>query len=319
MSNYTVHAMEEIQGGKFFENRNNVKAVCNFLLDAERFVSPLNGVLLEQEEKLASFIDSSIMHLPFPITVFEFPVGSNAGQVTEQHIVLCIDYASNTNNMYAKLAEKAYPQIIKDGGIIVIPIVNLMGKNSYLGWSPSCAMFVISKKYIYSGHNVKIAKQSGIMSNLPINIYPYPTEITHEILYECDKSEWCSSAVSIFQRDIYALFHLLVHLSCRNVETVYNPAPAKLNKKRLLKGKLPLTGFRTVVISPFNNKKYLNGGNSSGGDKRPLREHLRRGHIRKYESGIKIWINNAIICAGRGRDGVKKIYKMVAGLNHLPA
>ena len=46
------------------------------------------------------------------------------------------------------------------------------------------------------------------------------------------------------------------------------------------------------------------------GDRTPPREHLRRGHIRIYESGVKIWISNSIIGAGRGRNRVNKLYKM---------
>ncbi len=221
MLNYTVHAMEELEKTPDI-NHFKMGAICDLLANAEKFVLPHNGILLEQEERLATSMDVSIINLPYPITTIEFPGGFDNGQVSAKHIVLCMEYDSDSNNVYAKIAERAYPQIITDGGIIVIPILNLSGKNGYIGWSPSTALFVISKKYTSTSYSIFIAEQCGLMSKLPMNIYPYPLVEEHERLYLSAKSEWCSSAVRVFERDIYAIFHLLVHLSCRNVETVYN-------------------------------------------------------------------------------------------------
>ena len=311
MLNYSVQAMEEIAETTQLSHQDK-KYVCELLSKAEKFASPLNGILFEQG-RLSSFIEANMMNLPFPITAIEFPRGKENMRIDEKHIVLCMEYASNTNHKYAKLAEIACPDIRVYGGIIVVPLVNYSGNSSFIGWGLSSALFVICKKFVKQSYLDAYTEEDGVKNKLGINIYPFPTNTNHYKLFLNDMEEWVKQAVFVFQHDIHALLHLLVCASCSNTKIIDTPPPGKLNKKRLSKGKLPLPGYRKVVISTYNNKRYLNHNNSPCSGKTPPREHLRRGHIRKYESGMKIWINNTIIGAGRGRDYVGKIYEMQAG------
>jgi hypothetical protein len=62
---------------------------------------------------------------------------------------------------------------------------------------------------------------------------------------------------------------------------------------------LPFDSYRflTVLVGKKPNSDNSNV-TTLGTDRSTPREHLRRGHVRKYSSGLKIWINSMIINAG---------------------
>ena len=79
------------------------------------------------------------------------------------------------------------------------------------------------------------------------------------------------------QRDIASLYTFLMLLSCRNIETIDNPPPEKLNKKRIKSGKQPIFTYKTLVIKPTGKQqksvpKHLWDN----------RIHLCRGHFKTY-------------------------------------
>lgn len=87
-------------------------------------------------------------------------------------------------------------------------------------------------------------------------------------------------------------------LNCSNVITIENPAPEKLNKKRVKAGKQPLYSYKTLHLSIPDMAR--NGGAGAGTHASP-RVHLRRGHIRRLESK-SVWVNPCVV--GDKRSGV---------------
>ena len=123
--------------------------------------------------------------------------------------------------------------------------------------------------------------------------------------------EFSEKYESIFETSsllcVESLLELLEALSCRNVEqTTIQKCDASLNARRVNKGKLPLYEERILTIK-VNAKQGI--GTRTGAHESP-RQHLRRGHIRRLESG-NIWVNACVV--GSSEKGViKKSYNMAA-------
>lgn len=107
--------------------------------------------------------------------------------------------------------------------------------------------------------------------------------------------------------EVRIVLELLEALSCRNVEqTIIQKCDKVLNARRINKGKLPLYEERILTIK-VNAKQGT--GTRTGTHESP-RQHLRRGHIRRLETG-NIWVNACVV--GSSEKGViKKSYNVAA-------
>ena len=61
---------------------------------------------------------------------------------------------------------------------------------------------------------------------------------------------------------------------------------------------------------PFFQERSDNINGMPSGHHRSPREHLRRGHIRRLADGRRIWVNAAIVGAGKGVGVVSKDYAL---------
>ena len=87
-------------------------------------------------------------------------------------------------------------------------------------------------------------------------------------------------------------------LACSNVAIERGAAPKSGAK---LKNALPFDAYHTLVLrNPKGGCGY-----AGAGDHRSPREHLRRGHIRRYATGLKIWVNAHVVGAGTANKIVK--------------
>lgn len=100
---------------------------------------------------------------------------------------------------------------------------------------------------------------------------------------------------------LLVLFEFLTALSCSNVNyeskiTSAGSARAAMKQK---KGALPFDSYRILTLKVL--KKQTTGDTDEPQyDRHSPREHVRRGHVRRYKSGIRVWINAMIINAGVG-------------------
>lgn len=97
-----------------------------------------------------------------------------------------------------------------------------------------------------------------------------------------------------------AVYSFLNALACSNVQIERSPAKKGGN----VKGALPFDDYHILTIG---NQRA--SGGTGGGSHRSPREHLRRGHIRRLESGSKIWVNATVVNAGVGGK-VTKDYRV---------
>jgi hypothetical protein len=105
--------------------------------------------------------------------------------------------------------------------------------------------------------------------------------------------------VSFYRKAIsIPIVEFLEALSCHNVYT--EPLAVideKKNERRIKQGKVPLYETKILVV---DTKPKEVDPNWKGGSHASPRQHLRRGHIRRYATH-NIWINNTIV--GKSENG----------------
>lgn len=94
-------------------------------------------------------------------------------------------------------------------------------------------------------------------------------------------------------------------LACSNVAWIDNPAPKLINKARVKKGKVPLYSYKTLhILANESGEKVRSAGN---GKHASPRVHLRRGHIRRLQSGKRVWVQSCVV-GDKSRGVVAKDY-----------
>lgn len=99
--------------------------------------------------------------------------------------------------------------------------------------------------------------------------------------------------------------------SCSNIHHVIGQAAPKpsVAAKRKKNGKLPIFETRVLAIDvPDKTVTQNPSGGLGQGSRSGPRQHLRRGHIRRLESGKRIWVQSAVIGAGSVKGNVQKNY-----------
>jgi len=106
-------------------------------------------------------------------------------------------------------------------------------------------------------------------------------------------SEWERYAYCDLHDEIMAVLELIEALSCKNID--HEPMEVrKINRGAKNRGAIPFDEYRVLVLRESRNEKT---NNIERGHRSP-REHLRRGHIRRLQSGDKVWVNSTIVNAG---------------------
>jgi len=99
---------------------------------------------------------------------------------------------------------------------------------------------------------------------------------------------------------------LIKILRCKNVYIDREEFPKKLNKAKAKKGHLK--GFDRHILKIKDDPKVVMKGHLGGTHASP-RLHFRRGHIRRYKSGVTIWIREMMV--GKPKLGqVEKDYQV---------
>lgn len=102
--------------------------------------------------------------------------------------------------------------------------------------------------------------------------------------------------------EISALLCFLNALRCKNVHIELSKRDGKPPKTAL-----PFDDYRILTVSAGKSSTSISG---AGQPHRSPREHLRRGHIRTFEDRSSIWVNAAIVNAGKGFGKIFKDYRI---------
>lgn len=100
-----------------------------------------------------------------------------------------------------------------------------------------------------------------------------------------------------------SLLQTVAVLNCSNVRHELVKEPKFINMKRMAKGEPKLDSYRILMVDDREKTRYDHEDHEPTGAKR--RQHVRRGHIRRYQTGKTIWINQMIV----GKDNPVKAHK----------
>jgi hypothetical protein len=111
---------------------------------------------------------------------------------------------------------------------------------------------------------------------------------------------------SIMDTSYYAgartILELLEILSCSNIEASSVKPTRSISSKEMREGVLPFDSYKVLEVTTKYNEET---GRSLSGNGRTPREHVRRGHIRRYKTGLQIWINAMVVSVGVGNKVTK--------------
>jgi hypothetical protein len=241
--------------------------------EAVKFILPPSGKILDND--LAGM--STELKLPFPKIIIEW--NSFKDKSSTKSLVIAEQLEDDSIAMYSLL------YVNKEAAWATFPcmaiISNKSGPNYVKEEDPT---FVYSK----SDSNIK-PLDIAIFNHY--HVIPGMEHLVHKV------EDWIKFATYGLSCEIQALLELLQALSCSNVksELLKNTKPLTLKQKRC-KSSLPLDQYRVLVIDTDNKKESNSTGKQKEG--RSPREHLRRGHIRVYQSGLRIWIQSCVINPG---------------------
>lgn len=243
----------------------------------QKFILPNTGRILDDGLKAAP----EILRLPFPCVVIEYT------SVT--------DSVGPSEKAFGREGTSSAPKRIivaqeVEEQIVVFSIVQyqLEDKPPYWFFFPYCAVIPI---------------------NNPNKEFKVTTVGQDPAFVERMLPDWRERASVDLVDEARTVMEFLEALSCSNVGfsdyLSSQKKSGKTNKKNLC-----FDSYRVLSLKPSTELKKKENNNIIHIDNRlSPREHLRRGHVRHYASGLKIWINNMIINAGAGNK-VSKIYKV---------
>jgi hypothetical protein len=108
-------------------------------------------------------------------------------------------------------------------------------------------------------------------------------------------------AINAMNPALMAAYEVAVLLQCQNVSIARMEAPKQFNKKRKRKGKRPLPDGYVIRVSRDVTRLEYDREEDEENPKRTRtspRTHFRRGHIRRLQSGARVWISPAIVNPG---------------------
>ena len=110
---------------------------------------------------------------------------------------------------------------------------------------------------------------------------------------------------------------VLAMLATDGVEVETIPAPERLNKQRVAKGKHPIPSWRRVHSKPYITALLARASGTrrgpGGGHHASPIMHVRRGHLRRLDNGRQVWIRDCIVNAADGSPVVRSHYAMKPG------
>jgi len=316
MLNFAAHALEDfahLDGPDEFVKP--LQEIGRLLHAAVKFELPDNGQIVDWG-KSADIVDDEILRLPFPTMALEYTFsdfhGLEGRVAIKKRISLCLDYETHKNSHFGEMSRVACPQIADLGGVILIPIYHFQDLWAPYIWGLAIPRTTNPEKMAGLAQFATQTDSLPAITRLGAAPIPLSLEIAAASSEELGGfKKTTETALADTAEEFLALLSLLAALSCSNISLEDRPAPAALNKKRLRQGKTLLFGYKGVVILDRPGKASYDGPIDPISERQSPREHLRRGHIRRYNDGNRIWIQSVIVSTGNGKT--EQRYRIVKG------
>jgi hypothetical protein len=285
---YFTHCMEEVwqQAVEHFplKEREVLGALIQAGAEAEKFILPKDGFdidLVKDPEVLNK------MRLPFTKCVLEYDITPKLGRSSipeyahintfTERVVLHLEEMNTTNH--------------GDGFIVqAFMYTNCAHPGWKRWWLIPVTLFIP-----YSG-DIRVVGEDKIA--VPVQtVSPFP-ELVKRVMAQngvVDEQAFADRYITLLSDEVTRIMGFINVLSCSNVVKEVIEAPAKLNRKRAMgkkgAGKLPFFEYRVLKVRGRGDGA---GASNPGGHASP-RQHVRRGHIRRYQSGKTLWIASMVV------------------------
>ena len=199
-------------------------------------------------------------HQPFPVLALQFPILDDRDKTPRKPTVAVIAHDEEKQELSVFQATK------------------LQGHSNW-SWFPA-------------GLNVRV---DGPLELNRLAIYPY--NLRNQPLTQ-DQIQFLVSAM---HPAVMAAYELAVLLQCQNISIVKVEPPSKVNEKRKRKGKRPLPDGYVISVSRDVTRLEYDQEEDEENPKRTRtspRTHFRRGHIRRLQSGARVWISPTLVNPG---------------------
>jgi len=162
-------------------------------------------------------------------------------------------------------------------------------------------------KGVTLGHYVMALESTGIIA------------IKNGYKTEQQLSEFLQRVSSDIAQEATVVLEFIEAMSCSNVSSdiVQRKLKSGAAAKRARAGKLPIFEMRALTVT-LPGKSQVSGSATVaiGGGRASPRQHLRRGHIRRLDSGKRVWVQAAVV--GASNSGVitkKYVVKTESSVN----
>jgi hypothetical protein len=281
------------------EDAGRIMEITDFIEVAQHFQLPEDGRIFDDELR---GVKGQKLHLPFGLFTLEYaitappeapPTRDDGKTVVDRALFLVsqIDGAAAARLLQGAQELNGLEGKFAEGGVIVMAALRNKAQQK---WKPYPVSGLIPCEWEMVDHHtgalILPVLHNTLMDFIRINPGTSMKQFGEDILKGTDTVlEFCEA------------------MSCSNIHPVsIQKVDASVNARRVGKGKLPL--FETKVLMVDMDAPSPRG-ESQGGHHRSPRQHLRRGHIRRYASGKQVWVQAHVV--GDAKKGtVSKTYVM---------
>jgi hypothetical protein len=255
---------------------------------AVKFVLPDNGRIFDTKFKALP----SNLKLPFPEILIEYRCVAEGGLAEE---------------LFGKIATAPAPKRIvyatqTDKGILVAAAVAYKRDDGDL-WQVMPYYAEVLNDQGITGNEVIHSPPEGLNHEKITGVYSRFSDMGG-LSKKMFGDAWENHAYTDMFDEVSAVLSLVEALSCKNVGIEKIPA-RKMNKSALKRGAMLFDEYHLLTVTSTAASSV-----DRGGSHRSPREHLRRGHIRRLESG-NIWVNSTVVNAGN-HGKIQKVYALEA-------
>lgn len=277
---------DAFNSGKFnlnVEAIDNLNELLNVAKKAVKFISPEDGRIFN--DNLKGLPDE--LNLPYPVTAIEFE-----RKPMEEELEYKI---TGKGDIITKIIAIA-TQLEKN----VIDIKCLAYSQNMMEWIYlPFAVKVSSEKYDKEIHGKINIKDHYVSSNGYLLFSEYRT-VSNLFFVDPNREFDLNKQMKLqLYYPLHAVLELIEALTCSNVgqTTLKNNKPIKNDA-------YPFDEYKVLTVKSGNVTDDSFKESEQTGT--CPREHLRRGHVRTYKSGLKIWIQSMTINAGIGGKILKE-------------
>ena len=256
--------------------------------NAVKFVLPENGRIFDTKFKALP----ANLNLPFPAVLIEYRCTAEGG-IAEQLFGGIATASAPKRIVYAEQA---------DNRIIVASAVAYKNDEGDLWQVMPYYAEILSDQNI-AGDEVIHGAPEGLNMEKVTGVYTRFSDMGG-MAEKMFAEAWQDHAYTDMFDEVCAVLSLIEALSCKNVGIEKIPT-RKMNKSALKRGAMLFDEYHLLTVASSTVSGIWRGGMH-----RSPREHLRRGHIRRLESG-NIWVNSTVVNAGT-KGKIHKVYALEA-------